>query len=109
MQKERLSRNKVNLMTKASFNRLKIELEMLKQYGKRIIIVDIENPKNNIIAKIWNKYYITILKDHGGLFISFSQFKDIINLFFAQEAKIQFKRVATIKGYYMISVIDQKK
>ena len=57
---------------------MELLLKTLKQLGKRIIILDIEDPKRSLLASLWNNYYVHILKDQGGLFMSFDQFQDLI-------------------------------
>ena len=54
---------------------IEVMLNVLKKLGKRIIIMDVENPKLHLLSKLWNNYYIRFLDDQGGSFISFDQFK----------------------------------
>lgn len=56
----------------------------------------------------WNNYYVHILKDQGGLFMSFKQFQDLINLSYPKSTRT-LKKIQTIKGPYMLAVIDQYK
>jgi len=86
---------------------IELMLEVLKNLGKRIIIMDIENPRKTFLARLWNNYYVKILKDHGGFFIDFSQFKKIMELYYHQARHIQCSTIRTIKGVYMLAVIDQ--
>lgn len=81
-------------------------LNVLKNLGKRIIIMDIENPRKTFLARLWNNYYVKILHDHGGFFMNFNQFKEIISLFY-DGAQFNCSRIQTIKGRYMLAVIDQ--
>ncbi len=89
-------------------NAEEIELlfSILKNLGNRIIIVDIENPRKTFLARIWNNYYVKILHDHGGFFMNFNQFNDIIQLFY-READITCSTIRTVKGRYMLAIIDQ--
>ncbi|OGE31582.1 hypothetical protein A2631_00405 [Candidatus Daviesbacteria bacterium RIFCSPHIGHO2_01_FULL_44_29] len=89
-----------------SIEEIELLLKTLKQLGKRIIILDIEDPKRSFIASLWNNYYVHILKDQGGLFMSFEQFKDLINLSYSKSTRT-LKKIQTIKGPYMLAVIDQ--
>ncbi|MBI2600349.1 methyltransferase domain-containing protein [Candidatus Daviesbacteria bacterium] len=86
---------------------MEIMINTLKRLGKRIIIMDIENPKLTLLANAWNYYYVNFLKDHGGLFLSFHQFKSIMEIGFKNTKKIQVSKIKTVKGYYMMAVIDQ--
>ncbi|OGE23226.1 hypothetical protein A2688_00675 [Candidatus Daviesbacteria bacterium RIFCSPHIGHO2_01_FULL_38_8] len=89
-----------------SVEEMELLLKTLKQLGKRIIILDIEDPKRSLLASLWNNYYVHILKDQGGLFMSFDQFQDLINLFYS-DSKKTLKKIRTIKGSYMLAIIDQ--
>lgn len=79
----------------------------LKRLGKRIIIMDVEDPRQNFLARLWNNYYVKLLKDQGAFFITFQQFREIIKLFFSDTKKVLFEKIRTIKGVYMLAVIDQ--
>lgn len=83
-----------------------ILLSTLKNCGKRVIIMDIEDPSKSFIAKAWNFYYRYALNDHGGLFISYNQFKEILNISFAKASNVETRKIKTIKGTYMLGVID---
>lgn len=82
-------------------------LNNLKKVSKKFIIIDIIDPKLNLLAKIWNKYYVLFLDDQGNYFINYEQFKQIFKLYFP-EYKINFSKIWTIKGPYMMAVIDSK-
>ncbi|KKP81205.1 MAG: hypothetical protein UR81_C0004G0007 [Candidatus Levybacteria bacterium GW2011_GWB1_35_5] len=90
-----------------SSEEVELLMKTLKKFSrKRIIIMDIENPNNSFLSKAWNTYYKIIMKDHGDLFISFNQFREILKIAFPNSASIYSKRILTIKGYYMLGVID---
>lgn len=85
------------------------ELEMLfdslKKVAKKIILVDIEDPKNSMISsKIWNYYYKKFLGDLGGAFFNKKQFEDVVKWYFHENEK-SFDYVQTIKGKYMFAGI----
>ncbi len=84
-------------------------LENLKQISKRLIIVDIENPKKSSRkARLFNYYYEEIYGDGADdqhRFHSKDSFRTLINLAFSG-AKITHDKCDTIKGVYMIAVID---
>ena len=46
------------------------------------------------------------LDDQGDYFINYEQFKKIFELYFS-DCKIKFTKIYTIKGPYMMAVIDQ--
>lgn len=71
------------------------------------IIIDIVDPKLNPLANIWNKYYVVFLADQGDYFINYEQFKKIIDLYFP-EYKINYSIIWTIKGPYMMAIVDSK-
>lgn len=77
----------------------------LKSVGKKFIVIDIIDPKLNLLAKLWNKYYVWMLDDQGDYFINFEQFKQIFKLYFA-ESKIEFSKIQTVKGPYMMAVVN---
>jgi len=79
-------------------------LNNLKDIGNKYIVIDIIDPKLNIISKIWNRYYVSFLKDQGDFFLNYTQFKKIINLYFPNK-KLNFSKIWTIKGPYMMAVI----
>lgn len=80
-------------------------LNNLKRLGNKFIIIDIIDPKLNLLARLWNKYYVLFLDDQGDYFINYEQFKKIFKLYFA-DSKIEFSKIWTIKGSYMMAVIN---
>lgn len=77
----------------------------LKSVGKKFIIIDIIDPKLNLLAKLWNKYYVWMLDDQGDYFINFEQFRQIFKLYFPN-SKIEFNKIWTVKGPYMMAVVE---
>ncbi len=77
----------------------------LKNRGSRFVIMDIVDPKLSLLARIWNKYYVWILRDQGELFINYEQFKQIMNLYFSDQ-KVKFMKIWTVKGPYMMATIN---
>jgi ubiquinone/menaquinone biosynthesis C-methylase UbiE len=80
-------------------------LNNLRSVGKKFIIIDIIDPKLNLLAKLWNKYYVWMLDDQGDYFINFEQFKQVFKLYYP-DSKIEFNKIWTIKGPYMMAVIE---
>ncbi len=80
-------------------------LNNLKSVAKKFIIIDIIDPKLNLLARLWNKYYIWMLDDQGDYFINYEQFNKIFNLYFPDH-KIEFSKIWTVKGPYMMAVIN---
>lgn len=80
-------------------------LNNLKSVAKKFIIIDIIDPKLNLLARLWNKYYIWMLDDQGDYFINYEQFNKIFNLYFP-DRKIKFSKIWTVKGPYMMAVIN---
>ena len=90
-----------------TINQIEKTLKVVKALGNRIVIMDIEDPKRRFRAYLWNAYYRIALKDQGQFFITFEQFIQAIRVVFLN-AKIHFKRINTIKGTYMLAVIENK-
>jgi len=81
-------------------------LKVLKRLGKKVVIMDIDDPRKFWLAKIWNTYYRKVLKDQGNFFIGYDNFKFHVMDGFKKN-KISFKRILTIKGFYMLAVIEE--
>lgn len=81
-------------------------LESLKRVARRLIIVDVEQPRRTRYAKLFNWYYTHVLQDEGHRFLDWGQFKRLVQLYYGQAA---FQLVRTIKGRYMLAVIDLEK
>lgn len=87
----------------SSTSEIKECLNVLIKLGKKVVIMDIDNPRKYWLSRLWNNYYRYFLKDQGNFFIDYEKFcKYILNI--APEAKI--KRIKTIKGYYMLAVLN---
>lgn len=83
-------------------------LEILKNLGKKILIVDIENPKQStFLSWLWNKYYVYFLKDQGGNFMNKQKLANLLNIIFSEE-EFLIKDIPTIKGNYLLVVIKPK-
>ena len=80
-------------------------LKSLKNLGRKIIIMDIDDPTKDFLGKVWNTYYRKVLKDQGDMFIGYDSFKFHINEIFKRH-KVEFKRIRTIKGWYMLAIIN---
>lgn len=81
-------------------------LRLLGRLGKKIILMDVENPRLSWLSRIWNDYYVNFLSDQGGLFLSFDQFKQIVQISFGLAKNLKIEEIGTIKGKYMIATID---
>lgn len=82
-------------------------LASLSQVARRIIVVDIEDPKRSSRrAYFWNQYYKLFLGDDGDLFFNYAEFKELINRTFPHAA-IDFQTIQTIKGRYMVADVYQ--
>jgi hypothetical protein len=81
-------------------------LGKLKELGKKVVIMDVEDPKLTVRARLWNAYYIFMLKDQGGFFINFDQFSKVINVTF-DDYEISTRKIKTIKGFYMLAVAQR--
>jgi ubiquinone/menaquinone biosynthesis C-methylase UbiE/ADP-ribose pyrophosphatase YjhB (NUDIX family) len=93
---------------------LRAILRTLKRLSRRLLIVDIENPKKGTwSARLLNQYYERFYGDadeHEHHFFTMDKFKTLIGFAFddvnESEKQIQFHSIETFKGKYMIAVID---
>ena len=81
-------------------------LNIFKNLGKKILIVDIEDPmRSTFLAKLWNKYYVYFLKDQGGYFLNRKKMRKLLSKCFLKE-EFSIKSIVTVKGNYFISIIN---
>jgi ADP-ribose pyrophosphatase YjhB (NUDIX family) len=88
-------------------------MKQLKDISKRIIIVDVDNPKKSRWNVRFANWYFEVFygdgDDHIHKFHNMDSFQKLIRLAFTDdEADKVFDSVETIKGDYMIAVIDIK-
>jgi len=82
-------------------------IDSLKRVGKRVLIVEVEDPtRSTRRAKFWNAYYRKFLGDRGGLFMTEGEFRDVTTRNF-QNWKLQFNKVETIKGAYLFLLASE--
>jgi hypothetical protein len=82
-------------------------LQQLQKIGRLIIIVEIEDPlHSSLLARIWNFYYVHFLKDIGTDFLTYEQFKFIVNKCVQNGNKAVFNSINTIKGKYLFGIIS---
>ncbi|MEG2379357.1 MAG: hypothetical protein RSB77_03965, partial [Bacilli bacterium] len=89
------------------FNMINSMLEI----GKKIVIVEIEDPKKKggfpyLLNKYW---YIKFLHDVGGAYLSENEFKLILNNNLKNKAIIKFDNFKNITGNYMIAEISKEE
>ena len=84
-------------------------LEFLDKISKKIIIIEILNPKDyKGLPKILNKYlYTKFLKDAGSCYLNEKQFINIINNKFKKH-HIEYTTFTNILGTYKIAIISRK-
>jgi len=78
----------------------------MSQLGKKIIIIDIENPNLTFRAWIWNRYYKYFLNDQGQYFLDRKKMKSLLGACFPKE-QITINVISTIKGNYLMAIINQ--
>ena len=85
-------------------------LENMLRISKKIIIVEIEDPKIKGGFPLWlnKKWFIGFLKDVGGAYLSENDFSTIIQETFENKAIIRFKNFKNIMGNYMIAEITKE-
>lgn len=99
-----LCKNTLHHMT--SHEEIKELLNSLRKVSKRLVIVDVDNPRHSTLrSRVWNWYYRKFLGDQGGYFLNYQQFTDVIKNFFV-DSKCRFRTISTIKGNYMVAVIE---
>lgn len=82
-------------------------IKRLSNLSKQLIIVDIEDPnRSNFLAKIWHWYYVYFLGDQGGPFLTFPEFKEIIEKNI-ENKKSTFGIINTIKGRYFYASLSE--
>lgn len=83
-------------------------LGRLRSVSKRLIIVDIENPKLAYLSRFFNLYYSHVYGDGDECHYFFTghQFRKLMRLAFPNPNKTTFDKIHTIKGTYMIAVVD---
>lgn len=84
-------------------------LNSMLRVGKKIVIYEIENPEvTGGFPYYLNKYwYRGFLKDAGEEYLSFKDFKSIIQKNYKGKAKIKFSNFRNIQGNYMIAEIQK--
>lgn len=83
----------------------------LQKISNKIIIIDIENPKKvGGLPEFLNRnLYIRYLKDAGRNFLTYDEFKDVINTNFDKSYNIKYSVFENILGKYMIAEIENRK
>jgi predicted adenylyl cyclase CyaB len=86
-------------------------LDSALRVSKKLIIVEIEKPKNTgILPYILNKYwYQKYLGDVGGSYLSKNDFHSILETHFSVVADIKFDQFKNIQGRYLIAEITKKE
>jgi len=101
-------KNKFDLVIfKNTLHHIPFELQIrvirnLLALSKQLIICDLEDPnRSTFLTKLWHWYYIYLLSDQGGYFLSFEEFKGTIRKNF-ENRFIVFNIFDTIKGRYFL-------
>jgi len=89
---------------------IKLALKNLLKVSKKVIVVEIEDPKVvGGISRFLNKYlYINFLKDAGKKFLDFKSFKNTIDSNCENQCNISYLTFENILGKYMIAVIEKR-
>ena len=89
---------------------LKKAFDSLYSISKKIIIIEIEDPKKvGGLSKFLNKnLYTKYLKDAGKSFLSFDEFKSSIDESFSKKCNIEYSSFENVLGQYMIAVIEKR-
>lgn len=79
----------------------------LKKITKQLIVVDIEDPQHTTFrAKLWNNYYVYLLGDQGDDFLSFNEFRKILDSKKFFDYRVKTGLINTIKGNYFYASIE---
>lgn len=88
---------------------LKATLGKLEHLAKRLIIVDVEEPRRSKLARVFNWYYSYVYGDaahgDGHRFYTNEQFQTLVNLAFP-DRNVQFFCNQNLRGRYMLAVVD---
>jgi len=76
------------------------------QQGKRIIIIDVEDPRRERLAKIFHWYYVHLRGDQGHHFLNYDQFKKLFSLIKPKGSCCRIEKIKSIKGTYLLAVIE---
>lgn len=92
-------------------NELLAVLDRLKEVSKKLVFIEIMEPRNHKVSRIFHWYYENFYgdgaRDHR--FFTVESFHRLIELAFSDGRKPIFERVRTIRGLYIIAVIDLGK
>ena len=85
-------------------------LNNIYRISKKIIIVEIEDPKETGgVPKFLNKYlYMKYLKDAGRRFLNFKEFKNTIDTCYSKKSNISYLSFENVLGKYMIAIIEKR-
>jgi len=78
-------------------------LRTLASTGRRILLLEIEDPRRSHVARVWNGYYRIFLGDKGFNFIDRGTF---VALAHELSPSAVIRTIRTIKGNYMFSTLD---
>lgn len=92
----------------ASLEEMIHALDCVGSIAKKLIIVDIEDPRRSRRGRLWNRYYEHFYgdadEDHH-FFFTRSSFRNLIDAAFAGKKK-DFETIRTLKGNYLLAAID---
>jgi 2-polyprenyl-3-methyl-5-hydroxy-6-metoxy-1,4-benzoquinol methylase len=75
-------------------------LRHLQSQARRLVVVEIRDPRAELLARLWNAYYRLMLADDGCNFIGPSAFASIVR---SADPKATIRTTRTIKGTYLIA------
>ncbi len=81
-------------------------LEGLRGLARRLIVVDIEQPRRSRLGWWFHLYYWYFCGDEGRDFFTRETFQGALRLIFKDATKEHSEHIHTIKGVYMIGVFD---
>ena len=97
-----------NTLHHISYQEQKDLIRKLISAGKRILIIEIENPlRNNLLSYLWNFYYKHFLKDNGTNFLNRKFFMNLITKSLNSSIRCRFSSIDTVKGTYMMAAIEK--
>lgn len=86
---------------------LKVLLRNIRRVGKRVIIVEIQDPsKESVWGRLRHLYYMHFLHDEGRSFYFRDDFENVIGRHFNGD-KIEYEYLHTIRGVYMAAIINK--
>ena len=81
-------------------------LNCILQLGKRIIVIDVEDPRRKRLAKIFHWYYVHLRSDQGHHSLNRDQFQRLLHLTKPDSSQCRIEKYESVRGTYLLAVIE---